>query len=124
MTAPVAPIEEIEENANGPAGESGEEQTWIIRFTMPAEFTPETLPKPNNPAVAIREIPQRTMAVMEFSGYARIKTVEKKRAALAKAVNQAGLVMQQDIELAQYNPPWTPGFLRRNEVMVQVESEN
>ncbi len=119
MTAPVAQVAEISE-----AEESIEKQTWVVRFTMPAEFTLETLPKPNNPAVVIREIPGRTMAVMKFSGYARIKTVEKKRAALVDAVTQAGLAMQQDVELAQYNPPWIPGLLRRNEVMVQIESGN
>lgn len=136
MTAPVAQVREsqkidmtaalaqVAENDGSRAGESSEEPGWVIRFTMPTEFTLETLPKPNNPAVVIREIPGRTMAVMKFSGYARIKTVEKKRTALTEAVAQAGLTMQQDVELAQYNPPWIPGFLRRNEVMVQIESEN
>ena len=115
MTAPVSTSP-----ASARDNADSDQNSHVVRFTMPDEYTIDTLPQPNNPAVTIRVIPGRTMAVIRFSGYARESTVRQKKDKLRKAVSDANLATTGEIELAQYNPPWSPGPMRRNEVMVQV----
>ncbi len=114
MTAPVSTAPASTESSDT------EQNSHVVRFSMPEEYTIDTLPQPNNPAVIVRVISGRTMAAMKFSGYAREATVIKKKEKLREAVSDANLTLLGEIELAQYNPPWTPGPMRRNEVMVQV----
>jgi hypothetical protein len=74
MTAPVA-----QERPHQPAGEAiamtapvaqaeGGPGQWTIRFFMPAKYSRDTLPAPNDPGVAIVELPEETMAVLRYSG--------------------------------------------------------
>lgn len=103
-----------------PVGQT-QDGDWIVRFTMPGGFTLASLPPPNDPRVALRETPPARMAVMRFSGWARSHDVAGKMATLRAWVRRKGLREAGPVTLAQYNPPWTLGFLRRNEVMVAVE---
>ncbi len=117
MTAPVMSRESED------AGMSENTEGHVITFVMPAEFTMETLPKPNNDRVVIREAPAKRYAVVRFSGHAREGLVEEKQGALIAALQQDGLVWTGMPILAQYNPPWTPGPMRRNEIMLELESD-
>ena len=107
MTAPVAQVP-------GAAG------AWIVRFTMPSTWTLDTLPVPDDRRVRLRRTDPVRMAVRRFSGLARPDDVQAQSAALLAWVRARGLHPTGPITLAQYNPPWTPWFLRRNEVMVDV----
>lgn len=100
MTAPVTQI---------PAGDA-----WTIRFTMPAKYSLETLPKPNDPQVKLIEIPARRCAVVRFSGLASEASVAAKTAALMAFIKTHHLQTTGPAALAQYNPPWTLWFMRRN----------
>ncbi len=108
MTAPVSQIEQ----ADG----------WLVRFTMPPGYTLDTLPVPDDAAVKLIEMPAARVAVLKFSGNARESDVQaRKREFLGKA-RERNLAVIGDVTLAQYNPPWIPGFFRRNEVMVEIAS--
>ncbi|NVK31508.1 MAG: heme-binding protein [Gammaproteobacteria bacterium] len=91
---------------------------WVIGFTMPSEYTLQTIPKPNNPAVILREIPVKRMAVIRFSGFAGEEKVSRKTVQLVAWMQQNGLTPLAAPMVARYNPPWTPPFLRRNEVLI------
>ena len=106
MTAPVS-MERLKNN-------------WRVHFVMPSEYTLETLPRPNNPAVTLREIPAATYAVIRFSGLAGEDEVAAKTAELNAWLEKKGIEPVGNPELARYNPPWTPPFLRRNEIVVRV----
>jgi hypothetical protein len=54
-----------------PVTQQADGKTWRVRFIMPSKYTIETLPKPNNPAVAPKEIPSKRLVVIRFSGMAR-----------------------------------------------------
>ena len=107
MTAPVA-------QAPGAAG------TWVVRFTMPSQWTLQTLPVPDNPAVTLRNTKPARFAVLRFSGLARPDDVRQRSAELLAWTKARKLRIAGPVSLAQYNPPWTLWFLRRNEVMVEV----
>lgn len=108
MTAPV--IQEAGEGKN----------TYTVAFVMPKEYTLETLPKPNNPNVAFREVPARRFAVLKFGGYATERRVERKKAQLFKSLGRDGVKAAGTALVAQYDPPWTPFYMRRNEIQVPL----
>jgi len=91
---------------------------WRMHFVMPKEYTIDTLPTPNNPAVTLREIPECQFAVIRFSGFTGEVKVAKKTAELMAWLNSKGLEPRGSAQIARYNPPWTFPFLRRNEIMV------
>jgi hypothetical protein len=122
MTVPVT-MEPKSEKISMTAPVSMQETSgkWRMHFVMPSKYTLETLPKPNNAEVKLREVPAKKYAVIQFSGLAGEEKVAKKTEELftwlqAKQIKPAGAP-----ELARYNSPWTLPFLRRNEVMVEYQ---
>ena len=108
MTAPVAQTQTT-------AG------AWVVRFTMPSAYTLQTLPVPDDASVNLRNIAPARFAVLRFSGLAQPADVEARSNELLGLVKSHRLRVIGAVTLAQYNPPWTLWFLRRNEVMVEVE---
>ncbi|MDO7597745.1 MAG: heme-binding protein [Pseudomonadota bacterium] len=96
--------------------QSGEQ--WLMHFVMPSQYTLASLPKPNNPAVTLREVPASNYAVICFSGFTGEDKIARKTADLLSWLNSKGITPIGKPELARYNPPWTLPFLRRNEIMV------
>lgn len=92
--------------------------SWQMTFVMPEHYTMATIPKPNNPAVTLIEIPEVRYAVVKFSGLAGEKKVAQKTAELQQWMLTKKLTPVATPELARYNPPWTLPFMRRNEVMI------
>ncbi|MGB5615046.1 MAG: heme-binding protein [Sedimenticolaceae bacterium] len=37
---------------------------WRVHFVMPSKYTLDTLPRPNNPAVTLREVPETDYPVI------------------------------------------------------------
>lgn len=127
MTAPVTKIAKGEQIAmTAPVtqiagtGQAGGE--WLVRFTMPAAYRMEDLPLPKDPAVSLHSQPAARLAVLRFSGLAGQTKVAKATTRLQAWVTSRGLKPIGAPQIARYNPPWTPWFLRRNEVMLPVAS--
>jgi hypothetical protein len=106
MTAPVT-------QTQGPEG-------WVVRFIMPAGSTPDTLPLPNEKRVRLGVAPQLRQAVVQFSGWALSGAVKARTAQLRAWMASRQLQPTGPATLAQYDPPWTIWFLRRNEVMIPI----
>lgn len=87
---------------------------------MPASYTMESLPKPNNDAVKLKEIEGKRFAIIRFSGIARQESLEKHEEELSAFIQSKNLTPQSTPTYAFFNPPWTLPFLRRNEVMVEI----
>lgn len=122
MTAPVS-IEALSAKISmtAPVGVQHASKGWKVYFVMPSQHTLETLPKPNNPLVSIKKIPSQKLAVVRFSGLVNEEKMVKKVAELTHWIENKKLIMLGTPELARYNPPWTLPFLRRNEVLIEVE---
>jgi len=90
------------------------------RFVMPANYTMETLPKPNNAAVKLEEIPGKRYAVIRFSGMSGEKSLKKNTEELTSFISGKNLNAISAPTYAFYNPPWVLPFLRRNEVVVKI----
>ncbi len=122
MTAPVDRSKTIAMTA--PVDRSKTKDTWTIAFTMPSEFTLETLPKPNNERVKIREVPSTRFAVMRFAGNPKESSVQARMKTLDTLVKEAGYkTAGKPPVFARYDPPWTISFLRRNEIFIELAAE-
>jgi len=115
MTAPVITPEKIAITA--PVFTRGN----TMSFVAPSSYTRETVPEPSDPHITIEEVPARTLAVLRFSGWARDAAVEEKKKLLLATLARNGLKVKGEAGLMRYNPPFTPWFLRRNEVATEVE---
>lgn len=100
---------------------SGEPDRYAYRFVMESRYTLETLPQPNDSRVTLREVGARTVAVNRYSGLWTQSNYAKHEQELLRALRRNGVEIVGDPLLARYNGPFTPWFLRRNEVMVEVD---
>ena len=88
---------------------------------MPSAWTLETLPEPNDARVLLRAIPARTIAVLRYSGTWSQSRYEEPLKKLQDALQQAGLPWHGEAVWARYDPPWTPWFWRRNEILLKLD---
>ena len=118
MTAPVT-VEPTEAGASFSIS-----RVWRVEFSMPSAYTLATLPKPNNPSIQIREVPNRTYAVVQYSGMNTVSRINDETQRLLDWTKARGLTIAGAPELARYNPPWTLPMFRRNEILIPVNTKN
>ena len=85
-----------------------------------ASYTLETLPEPEDPKVTLRPVPARRMAAVSYSGFWSEKNYIRYKLELEAWIQEKGLTIVGDPLWARYNPPFTPWFLRRNEILIPV----
>jgi effector-binding domain-containing protein len=122
MTAPVNQKSSHEKIAmTAPVNQQKSEEKYVISFLMPSKYSMETLPEPLDPNVRLRKIPARKIAAVRYSGSWSRKKYEQKKKLLEEFIDNKGLrIIGQDI-FARYDPPFQPFFLKRNEVLYEVE---
>lgn len=117
MTAPVT------QRPKGSTDDAGvESRDWTIRFVMPSTYRLDTLPAPANPAVHLEPLPAARRVAIRFSGVATDELLAAKTTELRAWIERNGLIPDGPPTYAYYNDPWTPGFLRRNEVIFDLAS--
>jgi len=120
MTAPVvqSPM------TSGPISVSAlDAKRWTVRFDMPRAHDLANLPKPDNAAIRLLTLPPARIAAVRFSGLMSEAAAAKETALLLDYIKTSGLKPSGPPTLAQYDPPWTLWFLRRNEVLIPVAGE-
>ena len=122
MTAPVsqeAKREKIEMTA--PVGQQRVDDKWAVSFMMPASYTLETLPRPEDPQITLRQVPSRQMAAVRYSGFWNEKSYLRYRARLESWIHKNGFTIVGEPIWARYNSPLSLWFLRRNEILIPVD---
>ncbi|HVQ00347.1 MAG TPA: heme-binding protein [Candidatus Thermoplasmatota archaeon] len=114
MTAPVVTPEKIAMTAPVVTREN------YMAFAIPSSYTKDTVPTPTNTSVHIEVQPEKVLAVVRFSGRAHESSVQKYTQALLSALKDQNIRVKGEPVLMRYNSPFTPGFLRRNEVAVEI----
>ena len=120
MTAPVTMEAAGKIAMTAPVTTEAAGDRYRMHFVMPSKYTLDTLPRPRDSRVKLREIPAQRMAVIRFSGLAGDEKVRDKTEELLAWMTAEGLAPAGAPQLARYDPPWTLPFLRRNEVMIPV----
>ena len=122
MTVPVAQTESSQKIAmTVPVQQTEAAAGWRVAFMLPSEYTLETAPQPTDERVKIRAVPGRLTAVLRYSGRWTESNYQEKRTTLLEALEQASITPIGEVQSAQYAPPSTPPFLRRNEVLVEID---
>ena len=121
MTAPVSQQPSNEEIAmTAPVGQQQSGDGWAISFMMPDSYTIETLPVPEDDRVVLRQVPSRTIAAIRYSGFWSKSNYLEHKAELENWIEQSGYKINGEAIWARYNAPFTPWFLRRNEVLIPI----
>lgn len=97
-----------------------EDGSWTVQFIMPAEYGLEDLPAPGNAEVNLQQIPERRIAAVRFSGRTNDQAIAEQQTRLEAWLAERGLEPRGEPIYAYYNDPFTPGPLRRNEVLFEV----
>ncbi|MET3172487.1 UNVERIFIED_ORG: hypothetical protein ABIB52_000311 [Arthrobacter sp. UYCu721] len=113
MTAPVL--------QSGPLPGSDAPTEFVVAFVLPAGLTAETAPVPTDPGVRIRDVPGSPAAALRFSGGGSESAFERRNNGLQAALELAGLTAVGPPRFARFDPPFKPWFLRRNEVVQDVQ---
>lgn len=106
MTSPV-----IQESSN---------DLQIVSFVMPAAMTLDDLPLPTNSKVTLRQMPEQLVAASRFTGRWTKSAYERQLAQFREQLDQNGMTEISPPRYARFDPPWTPSFLRRNEIQIPI----
>lgn len=106
MTAPVT-------QAKGTTG-------FLVQFTMPKQYTLETLPTPIDPRVQLRQVSARKVAVYNYSGSWSESRYNEKLASFKEDLKRDHVETLGEPVLARFNSPFQLWFLRRNEIWIEV----
>lgn len=121
MTAPVSQQPAGEKIAmTAPVGQQRADDKWLVSFMMPDAYTLGTLPEPDDPSVTVREVPARRVAAVRYSGFWSEKNYSRYKAELESWIDGKNLIITGEAIWARYNAPFTPWFLRRNEILIPV----
>lgn len=121
MTAPVSQQAEGRKIAmTSPVSQEPAEEGWAVSFTMPAAFTMDTIPQPNDESVVIRQIPAYRAAAIRYSGTWSQKNFDEHLSELQDWIDLKDLETAGDPVWARYNAPFTPWFMRRNEILIPL----
>ncbi|KAK1561811.1 hypothetical protein Q3G72_000981 [Acer saccharum] len=100
-----------------------DQEKWQMSFVLPAKYGAD-LPLPKDPSVRIKGVPSKVVAVVAFSGFVTDEEVKRRELKLRNALKddkQFQVKRGASVEVAQYNPPFTLPFTRRNEIALEVE---
>ena len=127
MTAPVIADTAAENNGEkiamtAPVLQEEVQDGWRYAFVLPAEITLETAPEPVDENITIKKEPGKKVAVIQFSGFWSEAGMMDKATELRSWIKAKDFKSLSEPRWAGYNPPWTIPFLRRNEVMIDVQT--
>jgi hypothetical protein len=121
MTAPVAQAPApIKIEMTAPVSQAAVTGGYVVQFTMPGEYTLETLPEPLDPQVKLREVPGGRFAVIRYSGAWSERNYQEHLEKLERGVDAAGLRTTGSPIYSRYNAPFVPWFMRRNEIWLKL----
>lgn len=107
MTAPVMQTEDKNE--------------WIVQFIMPSGMTKTNLPTPDDKRIFLTTLPPTKFIVIQFNGMATDRNLSAHAQHLKDYIAKHELKATGKIIYGFYNPPWILPFLRRNEIMMELQ---
>ena len=120
MTAPVQQKENQKITMTAPVQQQSKGKSWRMSFVMPSKYRLDSLPVPNNNRVRLKETLTKKFVVIEFSGTNSNENVTKHENQLMNYIEANQINIIGSPKYAFYNAPWTLPFLRRNEVMIEI----
>jgi len=94
-----------------------------MAFVLPAAVAAKGVPSPSNTELAVTVKPPVRYAVIRYKGSTAAAHALAETSKLEIWLSSKGLKPSGDPVFAYYNPPWTPGFMRRNEVLIPIRPQ-
>ena len=123
MTAPVQQKENQKIAMTAPVQQQSTGKSWRMSFVMPSKYSMDSLPVPKNNRVRLKEILTKKFVVIEFSGTNSNENVTEHENQLMNYIEAKQIKINGSPKYAFYNPPWSLPFLRRNEVMIEINQQ-
>lgn len=101
--------------------EQSSSSTYRMHFVMPAQYSLETLPVPNDKRISLREIDEQRVAAIRFSKFSTETNISEQTKLLKDWMKVNGLMEIGAPQFARYDPPFIPPLLRRSEILIQTE---
>lgn len=111
MTAPVITAQRAE---------NSEQSEWHVSFVMPAGSTFSQMPQPNNSQVTLRELDTETCVANSFRGRATDDLSRKIALELRTNAAKANIALSEETRICRFDPPFKPGILQYNEIVIPV----
>jgi SOUL heme-binding protein len=124
MTAPVSQEQKGEKmSMTAPVSQQRAQGKWAVSFMMPASYTMETLPTPDDPNIKLRQVPAHRVAAVRYSGFWSEEKYLLNKEKLDAWIKKNRFAVVGEPVWARYNPPFTLWFMRRNEILIPVFSD-
>ena len=89
-------------------------------FVIPKDIADSSIPEPGNDQVKLHKRLGGRFAVIRYAGRLSDETQMQRTAELENWIQTRGFETVGEPEIAGYDPPWTPGPLRRNEILFRI----
>jgi hypothetical protein len=123
MTAPVTQAAvPVKLEMTAPVTQSAAPGGFLVQFVLPRSVTLATAPEPLDARVKLREVLPFPVAVIRYSGFWSESNYNEHLTKLGAALRAANLAWTGEAVYSRYNPPFTPWFLRRNEIWLHLTS--
>jgi SOUL heme-binding protein len=93
---------------------------FAVQFVLPSGVTLASAPEPDDPRVTLRELPAHRLAAIRYSGFWSASNYATHLTTLMAALKAVALSWSGEPAFSRYNAPWTPWFLRRNEIWLSL----
>lgn len=121
MTAPVEMARTGQEiTGTSPMSTSQTPEGLRMAFMLPSEYSLQSAPRPVDEKVQLREMPERVVAAIRFSGRWTERNLTRAESRLIENIADQELETVGPSVFAAYNPPFMPPFFRRNEILFEV----
>lgn len=124
MTAPVQQQASLKIAMTAPVQQQKGNGRWKVSFVMPSQYSIDSLPKPNNERVTLKQIPEKLFIVIIFSGLNSTENIANHELKLMQYLEEQHIEAIGSPKYAFYNPPWTLPFMRRNEIMMEIKNNS
>jgi SOUL heme-binding protein len=111
MTAPVITAQKADRSDS--AG-------WYVSFVMPSGSAFDHMPHPNDSQVRLRELDAETCVAKSFRGTATDELSRKKVQELRASASKANIALSDETRICRFDPPFKPGFLQYNEIVIPI----
>lgn len=101
--------------------EKNESGSWIVSFVMPDGMSIDDLPKAKDTQINLKKIEEHYAAAIVFKGLTNFKKSKEKEQELRQVLEKHHIETIGEARVARFDPPWKPGFLRHNEVIIKIK---
>ncbi len=121
MTAPVTQAAvPVKLEMTAPVSQSAAPGGFVVQFVLPKGVTVATAPEPLDARIQLREVQPGKVAVIRYSGFWSESNYNEHLAKLHAALRSADLAWAGEAVYSRYNAPYTPWFMRRNEIWLRL----